>query len=255
MSNQLVPSVYTYVIDEVCEKVAPTFAEMGVGQNVLAELRQTWKRKIASMRVADFDFKESFDDGYGGYDGAGGQYGTEYYGGDHNDSSFAAAANLAALASGVGGDGTAPDSYHIPQNDGAGDETQAETSKVVETAHPSQREIDELVQRLWQERHRAEGEGAEVQGRGKGKQRIRQLDGVDDDDDEEDEDDNEDGIGSDLDDEDSEDETADVSHIILCQYEKVNRVKNKWKCTLKDGIITVNGRDYVFNKAQGDFEW
>lgn len=27
------------------------------------------------------------------------------------------------------------------------------------------------------------------------------------------------------------------------------------KCTLKDGVLTVNGKEYVFHKAQGEFEW
>jgi len=27
------------------------------------------------------------------------------------------------------------------------------------------------------------------------------------------------------------------------------------KCTLKDGVLTVNGREYVFQKATGEYEW
>ena len=27
------------------------------------------------------------------------------------------------------------------------------------------------------------------------------------------------------------------------------------KCILKDGVLTANGREYVFHKAQGEFEW
>ncbi|KAI9094315.1 transcription factor IIA, alpha/beta subunit-domain-containing protein [Phlyctochytrium arcticum] len=249
MSNQL-PSVYTYVIDEVCEKVAATFAEMGVGQNVLAELRQTWKRKIAGMRVADFDFKEAFDDGYGPYDGAGA--GAAYPGADI----YTGGAQYA----GSPVEGASSDAYRIPQNDGTGDEKRkkrAGKQRVLEVETEgkelTQEDIDRLVDQLWQQKHSIDSSaGSSKLSTGR---TLGQVDGVDDDDDEDDEDDNEDGIGSDLDDEDSDDENVDVSHIILCQYEKVNRVKNKWKCTLKDGIITVNGRDYVFNKAQGDFEW
>ena len=29
------------------------------------------------------------------------------------------------------------------------------------------------------------------------------------------------------------------------------RVKNKWKCILKDGMIHVNGKDYLFSKCTG----
>jgi len=52
-----------------------------------------------------------------------------------------------------------------------------------------------------------------------------------------------------------DDENAPTDHLILCQYEKVSRVKNKWKCVLKDGVVNINGRDYMFSRATGDFEW
>ncbi|ONH67414.1 Transcription initiation factor IIA large subunit [Cyberlindnera fabianii] len=70
-----------------------------------------------------------------------------------------------------------------------------------------------------------------------------------------------DDINSDLDDSDEddqgfgdEDEDGD-GMIILCLYEKVLRVKNKWKCNLKDGIANIHGRDYAFAKATGESEW
>ncbi|KAL4880165.1 transcription factor IIA, alpha/beta subunit [Aspergillus karnatakaensis] len=74
------------------------------------------------------------------------------------------------------------------------------------------------------------------------------------------EEDDEDAINSDLDDpddlvaEDADDDDA-VGQVMLCTYDKVQRVKNKWKCTLKDGILTTGGKEYVFHKGQGEFEW
>ncbi|KAK3181305.1 transcription factor IIA subunit alpha [Lecanicillium sp. MT-2017a] len=87
---------------------------------------------------------------------------------------------------------------------------------------------------------------------------VAAFDGGDDDD--EDEEDDEDAINSDLDDpeEDLEEDEVDdegLGHIMLCMYDKVQRVKNKWKCTLKDGVLTVNGKEYVFQKATGEYEW
>ncbi|KPP72125.1 general transcription factor IIA, 1, 19/37kDa-like, partial [Scleropages formosus] len=38
------------------------------------------------------------------------------------------------------------------------------------------------------------------------------------------------------------------------QVEEIHRSKNKWKFHLKDGIMNLNGRDYVFSKAIGDAE-
>ncbi|KAJ2848771.1 transcription factor IIA subunit alpha [Coemansia erecta] len=69
----------------------------------------------------------------------------------------------------------------------------------------------------------------------------------------------EDLINSDLDDTDEDDYdnggAEDIEHIILCQYEKVTRTRNRWKCVLRDGIMLINGRDYLFQKATGEFEW
>ena len=80
-----------------------------------------------------------------------------------------------------------------------------------------------------------------------------------DDADEEEEEKDEDAINSDLDDPpdpaDDENNEENVTQIMLCTYDKVQRVKNKWKCTLKDGIVRVGGTDYVFHKGQGEFEW
>jgi len=68
-------------------------------------------------------------------------------------------------------------------------------------------------------------------------------------------------INSDLDDSDTEGEddaeegAAGETDIVFCTYDKVARVKNKWKCILKDGMIHVNGKDYLFAKCTGEFEW
>lgn len=69
-------------------------------------------------------------------------------------------------------------------------------------------------------------------------------------------------INSDLDDSDDDalraegdgNDDGDVQ-TVLCLYDKVQRTKNKWKCVLKDGIVSINNKDYAFNKANGEFEW
>lgn len=76
-----------------------------------------------------------------------------------------------------------------------------------------------------------------------------ELDDSDDDDDD-DENDNDqefadgDGAGNDIE-----------QNIMLCLYDRVQRVRNRWKCSLKDGLMNINGKDYVFQKATGDSEW
>lgn len=59
-----------------------------------------------------------------------------------------------------------------------------------------------------------------------------------------------DEIGSDLDDSD-DDDAEGTDDMILCLYDKVQRVKNKWKCVLRDGIASIGGRDYLFSKCNG----
>jgi transcription initiation factor TFIIA large subunit len=65
--------------------------------------------------------------------------------------------------------------------------------------------------------------------------------------DDDDEIDDEDAINSDLDDPDdlagNDEEAENTDQVMLCTYDKVQRVKNKWKCTLKDGVLRVEGNE------------
>ena len=79
---------------------------------------------------------------------------------------------------------------------------------------------------------------------------IGQYDGLKESDEELVKDDpDEDAINSDLDDpeenivDDEGDEEGKRGQIMLCTYDKVQRVKNKWKCTLKDGVLTTGGKE------------
>jgi len=109
---------------------------------------------------------------------------------------------------------------------------------------------------------------------------ISQLDGLedssdsDDDDDVDDADDDIDDDDEDLIEEDedqgqeeeplnSEDDVSDhepadlteTFNVMVCQYDKITRSRNKWKFHLKDGIMNLDGKDYIFQKAGGDAEW
>ncbi|XP_065073844.1 transcription initiation factor IIA subunit 1 [Ochlerotatus camptorhynchus] len=112
---------------------------------------------------------------------------------------------------------------------------------------------------------------------------IHQLDGAVDTSDEEASDISDDNIGDDddddLDKEDDEDldgeggaeeeplnseddvtdedasDLFDTDNVVVCQYDKITRSRNKWKFYLKDGIMNITGKDYVFQKSNGDAEW
>merc|ERR1719154_461215 len=79
-------------------------------------------------------------------------------------------------------------------------------------------------------------------------------DEVDDDDDDDDDDIDLDGDEDDVSDEDASD-LFETDNVVVCQYDKITRARNKWKFHLKDGIMNLNGKDYVFQKAHGDAEW
>merc|ERR1712106_1011945 len=102
--------------------------------------------------------------------------------------------------------------------------------------------------------------------------RILQVDGPADSSDEEDAvDDDDDDIDPDGEDDEgveeeplgSEDDISDddasdlfeTDNVVVCQYDKITRARNKWKFHLKDGIMNLNGKDYVFQRAHGDAEW
>ncbi|CAL1289330.1 unnamed protein product [Larinioides sclopetarius] len=108
---------------------------------------------------------------------------------------------------------------------------------------------------------------------------VGQIDGTNDTSDDEDDDDfqdndddrddnddeaNEDDIGEEdeeplnSDDDVSEDDPSDLfdtENVVVCQYDKITRSKNRWKFHLKDGIMNLQGKDFVFQKALGDSEW
>lgn len=45
------------------------------------------------------------------------------------------------------------------------------------------------------------------------------------------------------------------SNLVLAYFEKVNRTKSRWRCTLKQGIMNIEGRDKLFKNASGDFRF
>jgi transcription initiation factor TFIIA large subunit len=133
----------------------------------------------------------------------------------------------------------------------------AQTDGAVEELPLSRQEVDKIILQkiattdrsvLEQRRVKLEINVTVDQGR-----KILQVDGPNEGDSEE--------INSDLDDSEdelnsgAEDEDEEGGMIMLCLYDKVQRVKNKWKYILKDGVANINGKDYVFSKGSGESEW
>lgn len=239
MSNTIVTHVYKWIIDNVVENVKKDFSSMGVEESILQEFQRNWELKVINSKVANFQKFSVNEDYYQQptYDQYNPSSASDLM--NHNnfsytfsDSQYAVPPTYNTVQTKI--EPISNQSSNIPQTDGANDELTTE-------------EIDKIIEEKILENNEKKNKGKEKE--------ISQVDGEDDDD--EDELNSDDNINSDLDDDDDDDndDENETDHLILCQYEKVTRIKNKWKCSLKDGIINVNGKDYLFQKATGDFEW
>ena len=47
----------------------------------------------------------------------------------------------------------------------------------------------------------------------------------------------------------------DDMDFMFCLYDKVQRTKSKYKVALTHGVIGIQGREWVFNRANGDYDW
>jgi len=54
---------------------------------------------------------------------------------------------------------------------------------------------------------------------------------------------------------DDDDRQIEMNNLVLCQWDKVTRVKNKRKLSIKLGMMYLNGKDYVFQKGFCEVDW
>ncbi|KAJ7079146.1 transcription factor IIA alpha/beta subunit [Mycena belliarum] len=255
MSNKIVPSIYRTVIDDVIASIKPEFEEYGVSEDVLAELQHKWEDKVIASRVAEFEppnptpqFSHAIQ--------------MPQYASVHayvpppppqqsqiksepvdsryvlNTASYTLPPLLGPKLNGRPNPGgqTSVLSFPpgppqgrpstIPQVDGPSEDSDDSATPPPATyapraSHPS----------LPQPQASSSTAPADSE-----------------------------AINSDLDDSDTEDEDLEDggganSEIVFCTYEKVTRVKSKWKCVLKDGMIHANGKDYLFSRCTGEFEF
>ena len=126
--------------------------------------------------------------------------------------------------------------------DGAGDE---EEDKDAGSGQEEERSPDEIIQLLFTNKEKeAEAEAVNSAAATENPDDLINSELDDDDDDEDHDDDNENEEAGTMD-----------ENVVLCQYEKVARTRNKWRCVFKSGLIHVNGVDYSFSRANGEFEW
>jgi len=254
-----VPTIYRAVIDDVISAIKPEFDEFGVAEEVLAELQHKWENKVIASHVAEFESPPPPPPQVPSATHPAQQQlhfppmhmmqNHLHYGATQNpygaivksepvDSRYMLNPGMPYSLPPLPGPNinaarpyAPPTQQRIPQVDGPSDSSGEEDSPpppsgafAPRTAHPSLPQPPAPQQ-----------------------QQPTSLDSE--------------AINSDLDDSDTENEDDDEEgpsgdcDIVFCTYDKVARVKNKWKCTLKDGMIHVNGKDYLFAKCTGEFEW
>uniref|UniRef100_A0A060T7R6 ARAD1C24112p n=1 Tax=Blastobotrys adeninivorans TaxID=409370 RepID=A0A060T7R6_BLAAD len=283
MSNDLVGDLYYNVINGVINESRQDFEDSGVDEATLQELRLIWQQRLSSLGVATMPWDNIGMPGMTTALGSGPTTASNIVKPEPDysslgvkkepdliDSSTTAALraaqeaqNLAqehrsALVPGVddgayngtnsnsngnGGGLVFPGGGHLSQTDGAADSLPLTTEQVDKiVAHKLKTASDRELQ----------GSNIEITLSTDQLRRILQTDGASDQSDE---------INSDLDDSEdeidsaNEDEDDDGGMIMLCLYDKVQRVKNKWKYVLKDGVANINGKDYVFSRGSGESEW
>lgn len=274
MSNKIVPNIYRAVIDDVISAIKPEFEDYGVSEDVLASLQTKWQEKVIASNCAEFDPPPApvpaqvqpavqaaapqwphMMPGHPHYATPSHMYpsvkaepqdpryllstpAASYLKGPSAPSyalpgpirpmpfnSPVTPYTQAAPSTAAAGSAAAA-RPGIPQTDGPSedsDDSDSSPAYVPRSSHPS------LPQ-----------------------PRAPQPTVSPD----------EEAINSDLDDSDEEEDVEATEHsagpdgdIVFCTYDKVARVKNKWKCVLKDGMIHINGKDYLFQKCTGEFEW
>jgi len=293
MSNKIVPSIYRQVIDDVIAAIKSEFDEYGVGEDVLADLQEKWETKVMASHVAEFDTHPPQAPPHHAYtphpmhmmqqhpmyqphnpyappphvkaEPSDGRFPPQGYalphlpgpppgpqlagprlpnpGGQQSVLSFppgpppsvarAQAAHYAPSAQGGIKQSSTPQpqQQRIPQVDGPSSSSASDSPSPPQSQshapHPSHPSLPQPSQPSEPSTQPDDSEA----------------------------------INSDLDDsdtgdeEDADDGGGGESDIVFCTYDKVARVKNKWKCILKDGMIHVNGKDYLFAKCTGEFEW
>ncbi|CCE81871.1 Piso0_002549 [Millerozyma farinosa CBS 7064] len=273
MSNAETSKLYEAIIEEVISDSRQDFEDSGIDESTLTELRKIWCEKLSQTSVANFSWDE--EQNIPGSYSLGGPVPPI----PDDSASAALGSGSLSLDNGSG--------LELPniQNDAS-----LTYNTTADLNHPSsggeiqfpnidstqRQDYDDNGTGLMLPRiNQSDGSFELTISTDKGgdiikdiksnqqmKRRIGQSDGANDEDDEDEDDlfNDSDDINSDLDDglesEKSDEEDADQEgQIMLCLYDRVQRVRNKWKSNLKEGVANINGKDYVFQKATGESEW
>lgn len=267
MSNDIVGKLYNEVIEGVISAAQPDFEDNGVDNQTINELRTIWQRKLSELNVAkmpwdvESESTENNSNGNASTTAAPSQTSQPSATNDNgnsnsngsNDTTVKQEPNELASITANGGGLVLPGG-NISQTDGANDDIIPLSTDQLEIIAKQQRIKDTNDNTNTNNTNDNKQITVNIIKQDDG-QCVLQVDGADSGEDSDEE------INSDLDDPEDElasgdeDDDDDQGMIMLCLYDKVQRVKNKWKYVLKDGISNINGKEYVFSKGSGESEW
>jgi len=311
-----VRKVYLDVIDDVISNVSEMFADEGVDENVLQELRTLWNKKLKESKALESppeDRRMPGDDkgkNYiylipgSGQNGSQGQQGQKIYTTGNPQQRIIRSTNQQPIqrivppgtrlvaSNQVGGSSGRPQGQQIvyraqPSGDrsqvrGPGGPTRVILSRpassqqisnarpinrVIQNVQPSQQTIvrqqptHTVIQRS-QPIQQTKLDNSQYDGPNPDEDEDSEMDSDSEDEESDHEGQNHQGqtdeepLGSDDDiNEGSDGEIFETDNVVICQFDKIQRVRNKWRFNLKDGIMNLNGKDYVFQRASGESDW
>ncbi|AOA67717.1 Transcription initiation factor IIA large subunit [Komagataella phaffii CBS 7435] len=240
MSNSEAARLYESIIEEVTAESRQDFEDSGIDESTLQDLRKIWRNKLSESGVAEFSWTQNTKEEFSQQQQ---QQQQQLRSGDLQSNFRHQIDPLAGIQ-----DIQIPNDIQLPtitpknedsglefpgmgQTDGAGKSYNFELHI---DATPEQ--VEHMRRRLGKR---------QVDGPGSDNDNVNDSDDINSDLDDTDDDE----INSDDDNDEQED------NIMLCLYDRVQRVRNKWKCNLRDGIVNMDGRDYTFQKATGESEW
>merc|ERR1712071_205780 len=293
-ANQvLVGKLYRGVMEEVVSHVRDAFLDEGVDEAVLQELKQIWENKLGASKVIDpitdpaetslqNRLQQSQQSSASGFNQASQQSAAQNKQGTNKTVTSGTSAVQNTVAAPAVRMVPVQIPAHALQGGEAGKKLQAVLSSPTVTAALAlpvelatnilQQHINAALQPSPAERTQPRIDNAGVQQLdGPQDSSDEEEDDAEDEEDDADDDDERDEDEQDVDNEEnpdeeplnSEDDVSDedpgvlfeTENVVVCQYDKITRSRNRWNFHLKDGIMNINGRDYVFQRANGDAEW
>ncbi|RCK59101.1 Transcription initiation factor IIA large subunit [Candida viswanathii] len=245
MSNIETSKLYESVIDDVINDSRQDFENSGIDESTLQELKKLWQEKLTLAGVANFSWEKPEED-------------DEEVEEQHPNQIPPPPTTTTNSNNNSNSHSTADDGIPSrPKLEPGLVQSNPEEDNVLGIQVPKINQADGTFE---MEIYTSEpGKLLKTLAKKNNKKKLVQFDGAFDDEEDSDLDDSNDldsDINSELDDDDPEDQDDDQEgQVALCLYDKVQRIKSKWKCSLKEGIANINGKDYVFNKATGECEW